>query len=757
MLGTAISWALALALTTAGPSDPRIRLIDLQIDRDLEAALVESERLLADQPRAAQALGVDYLRARLLLETERMNEALEALAASMTATPNLRSYSRFRLAEAQAALGRDEVAAGLLASLLGSGTPKALVDPALRLFERTLARGGDCRLLRGVTASRFNESGRRRLQLIRATCAAQMGDQAAATTTLFQLLEADRGDGVARSAADLLETFPGTRTVQQHMTLGLAFHEHREFPLAIQHLARALARLPGTSSLSRSEVFDLRYAQARSHFWQRRYTVAAAAFSALAGDTRTPELRSKVLFQQGRCHELDDDWEKAIETFARAYAAAPGGGWVDSTLLGQLRLLWRLGREREALDAYETLARRRRIGAQTRALMFMAASDLVQGRRDRAGAWLVAAGRLGRVAPTELAYWQGRLAELEGDRARAVDRYLSALRADAFDPFSVSSRTRLTRPELLDVTRRVGARLAGSRRRDDLFGAWLLLGNSDTGRGAQRILRAQLAKDPQLSPYLQMALRPPSQWPLWQSPLSQPEELLLALGLWQEGAPAVARHFPINNPVLAYTGSLLLAQSGETKRSLYIAEVLRKRIPVRLPTALLPEGYQRLLYPFRYGYLILREAERRGIDPYLLAAIIREESRFDPRAFSGASARGLTQFVFPTAREIAESIALDNLEPHDLEQPEVSIALGAAYLQRLSAEFGGDRAAMVAAYNAGEPQAALWRRYCFSDDAAEFFTKVTFRETRNYVLKVHNSHAHYVSLYANTYSEPSRP
>jgi soluble lytic murein transglycosylase len=82
-----------------------------------------------------------------------------------------------------------------------------------------------------------------------------------------------------------------------------------------------------------------------------------------------------------------------------------------------------------------------------------------------------------------------------------------------------------------------------------------------------------------------------------------------------------------------------------------------------------------------------------------------------------------------------------------LEQPETSIALGAAYLRELKDRFAGDVARMVVAYNAGEAQADAWKRYCFSDDPAEFYTKVTFRETRGYLDKVLTSYGHYRELY----------
>lgn len=756
MPGAGLSLALTLVLSAGPTPDPRIPLADLQVGREVDDALLAVERALVERPELVRGLGYDHLRAELLLMRERRDEALEALAASMTAAPGIGVYSRYRLAEEQAALGRHGVAAGLLATLLADGPPPALAEPAMRLFQRTLNAGGDCRLLRGLSPSRFRGKDQRRLRLAEARCDFRAGDRDSVETALRALLESDVGDDAAYEAAQLLvELEPEDRSGRSHMLIGQAFHAHRDFGRAIQHLARAIARQPGARDVSRSEIFETRYSLARSHFWEGRYAVAAAAFRALARDAASPDLRSKVLYQQGRCLELDDDWEAALSAYREAYAAAPSGGWVDSSLMSQLRLSWRSGRESAALDVYRELVRRRRTGAQARALLFMSASDLVQGRMDRAGEWLTTAARTGQVARTEVAYWSGRRAELAGEDDAAVEYYLEALFEDPYDPFAVAARKRLNGPALAGLANARGRRLAGSRRTEDLYKAYLLRGNDDVGRGARQILQTLLSQDAAVGPFLQLAAAPPNRWPLWGSPLRQPEEMLLALGLWQQGASVVLRHFPIAEPDLAYTGSLLLAQAGETKRSLYIAEVLRKRIPRRVPTALLPTGYQRLLYPFRYGYTILRESERRGSDPYLLAAIIREESRFDPVAFSGAAARGLAQFVLPTALRLAPDVGLDGLVPQDLERPEVSIALGAAYLRELDLHFEGDRVQMIAAYNAGESQAALWRRYCFTDEAPELLSKITFRETRNYVRKVLTSYAHYHELYAEDAALPS--
>ena len=92
-------------------------------------------------------------------------------------------------------------------------------------------------------------------------------------------------------------------------------------------------------------------------------------------------------------------------------------------------------------------------------------------------------------------------------------------------------------------------------------------------------------------------------------------------------------------------------------------------------------------------------------------------------------------------------LSLGRSAPKDIHRPEIAITLGAAYLRRLSDDLDGNLSSMVAAYNAGEPQAKLWQHYCLSDEPAEYWSKVAFRETRQYVRKVLASRSNYRYLY----------
>lgn len=729
-------------------ADPRIPLVELQISHDYQEALRLIDRVLADDPPTARKLGLHYLRGHLLLALNRRQEALEAFATAMSATPQLGAYSRYRLALEQESQGHPEVAAGLVATLLRSDPPRTLVGSAVGLLRRTVLEGGDCRVLRGLEPARFRTGDRRELALARAACEVRDGDPEAAGKSWLRLLEEDHRDPAARAAAENLAALePEEKSARTHMLIGLAYYHHREFDEAVHHLALALVRV-SAGDISHRELYELRYALARSHFWEARYTAAAAAFGALAGDTSDPQRKALSLYQQARCFELSGRWNEAMRAFRQSYLVEPGGGSADSALIADLRLKWRRGDEAAALADLEQLLAKRQYGTASRALLFLASSDIVAGRGERAPEWLEKTTELRRAAPPEVHYWQGRLAEIRERPAEAVDHYLHALREGPYQPFGQAARQRLTRPSLSAVALARADELAASTRAGEIYDAWLLLpANHPKRPEVRRRLEDKLAVDRSATAFLRLGIQPAAEWPLWSSRLDRPEEMLLALGLFHEGGSVVLQYFPVARPELAFTGSLVLARKGDTRRSLYIAEILSKRVPGSLPEPMLPIEFRQLLYPSAYRNLIRREADRRRIDPHLVAAIIREESRFDPLAFSAASARGLTQFVFPTAREVAAHLELGSVAPRDLELPEVSIALGAAYLRQLYDHFGGSLPEVVAAYNAGEPQARLWRRYCVSAEAEEYLTKVAFRETRNYLSRVLTSRANYRDLY----------
>jgi soluble lytic murein transglycosylase len=738
------TFTLALAVTVA---DPRPALVELQITGHPREALAQVNRELVEPVDAVRRMGLDYLRGHLLDLLGDPAQATEAFGAAMSAAPSLALHARYRMALDQERMRHPEVAAGLVASVVASQPPPPLLGQAVELLVRTLEHGGDCRLLRGLAPERFPAVERRVLLLAEGDCALRGGLRELARNLYLQLLQENQEDDPGRVAAERLAGLvsEGERG-RTPMLLGLAFHRHREFERALRHLRLALG---GRDSLSEREALEARYAQARSHFWQERYSPAALLFGEIAETAPAPVERARALYQQGRSYELLGHWSLSSKSFRLAYLSDPRGEWAAPSLLSALRLDWRGGREAEAAALYELLLGRREWrDSAFRAALFLASSDIVRGRRDRVRSWLLQATPETPEDRIELAYWRGRLAELDRNGPAAVSAYLDAIRLDLWHPLAQSALRRLAAPPLARAAETEGRRLGAAGDPGSLYGAWLLLGSSDpAGLAARRKLRQALLADRSTAPFLRLFQVPVESWPIWTKTLTRPEETLLALGLWREGAPAVRTHFPVSQPALAYTGSLLLARAGEHERSILQAEALRLRLPARLPLEMLSRNFRQVLYPLPYQTILVAQGRLRGVDPNLLAAIIREESRYDREALSPAAARGLTQLTMPTAQRVALQIDIGRIAPEDLYRPEVSAALGAAYLGTLLKEFQGIDFLAVAAYNAGEPQARLWRSYSYSPEMEEFFSKVGFRETRGYLRRVLTSRAHYSELY----------
>jgi tetratricopeptide (TPR) repeat protein len=121
---------IALALLLVAGDDPRPWLVELQLTGRHEAALAAVEETLRQDPEASQELGLDYLRGHLLEVLGRTRDAHEAFAQAMVSSPALAGYSRYRLAVNQYRMGHPEVAAGLLATLLGRNPPAPLFPDA---------------------------------------------------------------------------------------------------------------------------------------------------------------------------------------------------------------------------------------------------------------------------------------------------------------------------------------------------------------------------------------------------------------------------------------------------------------------------------------------------------------------------------------------------------------------------------------------------------------------------------------------------
>ncbi len=154
-----------------------------------------------------------------------------------------------------------------------------------------------------------------------------------------------------------------------------------------------------------------------------------------------------------------------------------------------------------------------------------------------------------------------------------------------------------------------------------------------------------------------------------------------------------------------------------------------------------------LAYPFPFREAIVRHALGRGVEPTLVAAIIRQESVFDPTAGSRAGARGLMQIMPRTGRIICRWLNIRGYRAYYLKRPDFNLRLGTEYLRAMLEAHGDSLARALAAYNAGPSVVATWLATMgdLEDDA--FVEEIPYRETRNYVRAVIRNFAGYLAAY----------
>lgn len=160
----------------------------------------------------------------------------------------------------------------------------------------------------------------------------------------------------------------------------------------------------------------------------------------------------------------------------------------------------------------------------------------------------------------------------------------------------------------------------------------------------------------------------------------------------------------------------------------------------------LPPELLKVLFPVDYWPLIRRYSTAHDLDPYLMAALIAQESTFEADVKSAANAWGLMQLVPSTGRRYARKLGYRRFSMRLLTRAETNIRMGMAYFADLVKAFGGAHFAL-ASYNAGESRVARWISERPGIDREEFIDDIPFPETRNYVKKVLGTAEDYRRLY----------
>jgi soluble lytic murein transglycosylase len=192
----------------------------------------------------------------------------------------------------------------------------------------------------------------------------------------------------------------------------------------------------------------------------------------------------------------------------------------------------------------------------------------------------------------------------------------------------------------------------------------------------------------------------------------------------------------------------LYTDTGHYDRAI---ETLKHSVPgyFAVDISKLPREYWEALFPRPYWSDLKKYSLENGLDPYLVASLIRQESEFNAQAVSRANALGLMQLLPRTGKVVAHQEGVRHYTSSQLFTPAVNLELGTRYFRGMIDQFGGSFEHALAAYNAGSDRVQEWMGQGPYRDSPEFVESIPFTETREYVQAIMRNTSMYRQLYGN--------
>ncbi len=551
----------------------------------------------------------------------------------------------------------------------------------------------------------------------------QEGDPQAA----LRILDAHKGEAIANHAdyqLALAKTYQMAGRVPE--ATQLFRHTFLGFPLSNEAAVAKtqLAALGATSSLTVEE----RSHHADALFKAGRYSDAADEYRSLANDPAvTDGLKNSLLVASAACDwklkrlsketleripdssdetgarrmyllmELardKDDGETQRNLVAQMETRFPSSQWLNEALYSSGNMYLLRKDFPTAITYYGELAKRFPESSYAPSAHWRAAwLNYRTGQYSEAARLMdeqIAVYHGGKEIPSAL-YWRGRLYQNEEHRPDMAATYYRTV-ARVYRHYYYASIAQQRMNELGSVTPAVVASL------NEMKPASIPTLTDDVPEDDPHVVRAHLLANAGLNEYIA-------------------PEIQAADGSDEWGALAEAK---------------IYASYGENWRAM---RSMKRAVPfyTSAPIDALPMEYWRILFPQPYWSTIKSEAEKNGLDPYMVASLIRQESEFNPGAISRANAYGLMQLLPSVGKSMAREEGIRRFATNDLLAPDTNIRLGTRYLRQTLDKFNSQPEYTFAAYNAGDNRVTDWQAIGNYKGMDEFVESIPFTETREYV------------------------
>lgn len=642
------------------------------------------------QRHTGDAAAAAYLAlGRAYQQDKRYPEAVAALQQARKRSEELGDYADFLAAESQHAAGNEPAAEALLKGF-NDRYPDTIFDvEAPELEANVLLAQGDAagaqRVLQTV-ADEAQDKPNYELTAARIAVALQQNEEALRIfkhLLLSHPLTPEAETARARLTAMGAES---SLTPAELRSLGDAFYNAGRYSLAAEQY-RALARNAQVDAGTRN---GSAVAAATCDLKLKRLTEAQARSLADTDDDNGAR-RLYLLMELARNSQNDGEQQRLVEDLERRF---PQSQWLAEALFSSGNMYMLRRDYPRAVGYYSYLATHFPAQKNAAAAHWRAGWLLYrQGQFTDAARMFDAQIKL-YPQDTESAaalYWRGRLYEMQDHKpAQAAANYRAVVARYQHYFYAQMSRERLKalgQPELVSQAQIDGYQPQPVPHLVDTFPA-----------DSPHIAKARLIANAGLNDYIA-------------------QELAADPGSDSWGALAEAQ---------------IYASFGETYRAM---RSLKKALPYATSTPIksIPLAYWRILFPEAWWDTIKEESAKNGLDPYLVASLIRQESEFNPSVISYANAYGLMQIEPSVGKSLARQEGIAGFQTYQLLNPEINIRLGTRYLKQMLDHFGGVQEYALAAYNAGDSRVVDWQAAGPYHGMDEFVESIPFTQTRDYV------------------------
>jgi soluble lytic murein transglycosylase len=518
---------------------------------------------------------------------------------------------------------------------------------------------------------------------LRAATASGAADRAVARRELIEFVEANSGTDEARVAIEILDGGRFRLTANEEIVVAHSAVKHGPLSRARVALERAFAVRAPTGPERFFQISVLAESGPSSRREATRLLSLIRKPSPYAGEAALE--RAKLLRRRGQSSAARTALRNVVRLYPLDTVAAPGA------LIALAEMAIDEKRDPAAREAYLTLARKYPTSEYAAHARFEAAILAIAARRNR-----IASAELDTLLtlyPTTedtsaARYWSAKTLAMLRDSATAEERWAMTFESAPMSYYSAQS------------ARRLGIKPWAPEEAPDTFVAF-------------PDVKAAFARADMLER------------------LGMAYEARLELDALAESADSSVEH-------------ILAIGNGFRERALMrrTMDIGRRAIAAGANDA----RAWRLVYPVGEADLVAMESAAKKVDPALVAALIRQESKFEARATSPVGARGMMQMMPAVGKALARS---ERIRPWDVEMlydPSVNIRLGVVHLKSFIRHYGSPELAL-AAYNAGPGRVARWSSRTGGKDPEVFVERIRFAETKHYVRNVLRSRDMYAALY----------